>query len=91
MQDSIELKGIIEKFAASGWDIIDQLSKVWLENPDAAATADLISAVKQADQECGSCGCEFDTLYKRALELLSKSKNYKGDSYAKTCRVCPEL
>ena len=30
----------------------------------------LISAIKQADEECGSCGCELDPLYKRALELL---------------------
>lgn len=31
----------------------------------------LIGAIKQADAECGSCGCEFDPLYKRALELLN--------------------
>ena len=30
----------------------------------------LISAIKQADKECGSCGCDFDLVYKRALELL---------------------
>ena len=34
------------------------------------ATAELIKAVEQADKECGNCGCEFDPLYKRALELL---------------------
>jgi hypothetical protein len=34
-------------------------------------TAELVAAVKKADNECGSCGCEFDPLYKRALVLLS--------------------
>ena len=32
--------------------------------------ASLVSAIKQADKECGTCGCELDPLYKRALELL---------------------
>ena len=30
----------------------------------------LISAFKQANEKCGSCGCDLDPLYKRALELL---------------------
>ena len=30
----------------------------------------LVSAIKQADKECGSCGCELDPLYKRVMELL---------------------
>lgn len=30
----------------------------------------LVSAIKQADKECGNCGCELDPLYKRVLELL---------------------
>ena len=30
----------------------------------------LVSAINQADKECGSCGCNLDPLYKRALELL---------------------
>lgn len=30
----------------------------------------LVSAIKQADKECGECGCELDPLYKRVLELL---------------------
>lgn len=63
-----ELKAIMEKFAESGWELISEPAKQWLEgkeNRDA-----LIAAVRQADKECGSCGCEFDPLYKRALELL---------------------
>lgn len=67
-----ELIQIIEKFSASGWDLIDAPSKKWLaEKESAEVTAELIKAVEQADKECGSCGCEFDPLYKRALELLS--------------------
>ena len=69
-----ELIEIITKFAESGWDVIDDASKTWLESGAETAppekTAALVSAVEQADQDCGSCGCEFDPLYKRALELL---------------------
>jgi hypothetical protein len=68
---NVELIKIIEKFSESGWDLIDVPSKKWLaDNKSSNATAELIEAVKQADKECGSCGCEFDPLYKRALELL---------------------
>lgn len=69
---NVELIKIIEKFSDSGWDLIDMPSKKWLtDNKSSNATAELIKAVEQADKECGSCGCEFDPLYKRALELLS--------------------
>lgn len=63
-----ELKDILTKFAESGWDLIDSVSKDYLEkgqNKD-----QLIEAIKMADEQCGSCGCEFDPLYKRALALL---------------------
>ena len=63
-----ELRVIMEKFAACGWDLIDGPAKQWLEGKiDNAA---LIPVMKEADAQCGSCGCEFDPLYKRALELL---------------------
>ncbi len=65
----MELKEIMEKFAASGWDLIAIPAKQWL-NGDSNKT-ELISAIKQADKECGSCGCEFDPLYKKALQLLA--------------------
>ena len=63
-----ELKSIMDKFVASGWDLIAVPAQQWLEG-----TSDkdaLVLAIKQADKECGSCGCELDPLYKRALELL---------------------
>ena len=63
-----ELKTIMEKFAESGWELISVPAKQWLEGKGNMDT--LIAAVKQADKECGSCGCELDPLYKRALELL---------------------
>lgn len=63
-----ELKKIMEKFAASGWNLISVPAQQWLEGK--ADTETLISAIKQANQECGSCGCDLDPLYKRALELL---------------------
>ena len=63
-----ELKLIMEKFVASGWDLISVPAQQWL---DGKADKDaLISAIKHADEECGSCGCDLDPLYKRALELL---------------------
>ncbi len=66
-----ELVKIIEKFAESGWELLDAPSKKWLAaNGSAETTAELLKAVEQADKECGSCGCKFDPLYKNALELL---------------------
>ena len=68
---NVELIKIIEKFSESGWDLIDGPSKKWLADKKSSnATTELIKAVEQADKECGSCGCEFDPLYKRAKELL---------------------
>lgn len=64
-----ELVKIIKKFAESGWDLIDTPSKAWLDSKK--SNAELLPIIEQADKECGSCGCEFDPLYKRALELLS--------------------
>ena len=65
---------IIEKFASSEYELIAAPSKEWLEVKDGgevskAASAKLIAAIEQADRECGSCGCEFDALYKQALEM----------------------
>lgn len=64
-----ELKFIMEKFAASDWDLIAVPAQQWQDGKvDKNA---LVSAVKQADKECGNCGCELDPLYKRALELMN--------------------
>jgi hypothetical protein len=62
-----DLKAIMMKFAESGWDLISTPANAWLEGKGDKNA--LISAIEQADKECGSCGCEFDELYKRALEL----------------------
>ena len=63
-----ELTKIITKFAESGWSLIDESSKAWLD--DKKGNVELLPIIEQADKECGSCGCEFDPLYKKALELL---------------------
>lgn len=63
-----ELKSIMEKFVTSGWDLISIPAQEWLDGESNKDS--LISAIKQADKECGSCGCHLDPLYKRALELL---------------------
>jgi sugar phosphate isomerase/epimerase len=63
-----ELVQILVKFAESGWDLIAGPSKAWLDgNED---VKELLAAIEQADKDCGSCGCEYDPLYKRAIELL---------------------
>lgn len=70
-----ELFKIVTKFAESGWDIIDTPSIAWLNANNngivsEAVNSELIAAVEKADSECGSCGCDFDPLYKKALVLL---------------------
>lgn len=67
-KEIIELKSIMKKFVASGWDLISVPAKQWLDEKSDKDT--LIAAIKQADKECGSCGCDLDPLYKRALELI---------------------
>ena len=73
-----ELNQIITKFAESGWELIDAPSAAWLKanhNGEASeeVTNELIESIKKADLECGSCGCEFDPLYKKALVLLQNA------------------
>lgn len=63
-----ELKIIMEKFAESGWDLIANPAKEWLDGKEDKKA--LILAIEQADKKCGGCGCDLDPLYKRALELL---------------------
>lgn len=63
-----ELREILVKFSTCGWDLIDSVSEQYLNEEN--NKSELISAVEQANEQCGSCGCEFDPLYKRALELL---------------------
>jgi len=60
-----EIREIIETFASSGWDLIAEPAKRWLDGE--CAKEELLRAVKQADAECGSCGCAFDPLYKKVL------------------------
>ena len=63
-----ELREILEKFATCGWDLIDRPARDFLDGKD--NRDELIAAIAEADAQCGSCGCEFDPLYKKALELL---------------------
>jgi flavin reductase (DIM6/NTAB) family NADH-FMN oxidoreductase RutF len=65
--DNDELKIILEKFADSGWELISVPSEKYLKGD--GTKEDLVAAIEQAVKECGSCGCEYDSLYKRFLEL----------------------
>lgn len=71
MSTQNELTKIVNQFAASGWDLIDAPAKAWLANNNRETTAELKKVIMQADKECGSCGCEMDALYKKALEALN--------------------
>ena len=62
------LQEILKKFADCGWDLIAAPSQQWLDGN--ANTTELIAAIQEADAQCGSCGCELDPLYKKALNLL---------------------
>ena len=55
----------------SGWDLISIPSQGYLDGVVSEET--LLEAVKQADKECGSCGCELDPLYKRCMVLLEEN------------------
>lgn len=68
-----ELKEILKKFVDSGWEVIAGPSKDYLDGK--CDKKDLVTAIEQADSECGNCGCEYDKLYKKALGLL-ESKYY---------------
>ena len=63
-----ELVDVLIKLSESGWDLIDVPCLAYLNGAD--NKEDLIKALKQADEECGDCGCEYDSLYKIALTLL---------------------
>lgn len=62
-----ELNVIMRKFATSGWDLIEEPALEWLKGEGNKER--IIQSIEQADRECGSCGCEYDALYKRVLEL----------------------
>lgn len=64
-----ELKEILTKFAESGWDVIAEPASAWLAGNCDKET--LSAAITQADKECGTCGCEFDPLYKKVLALIA--------------------
>ena len=52
------LHAILEKFAASGWELIDEPSRKYLAG--AGNTVELLGAICQANEECGGDGCELD-------------------------------
>ena len=74
-----ELKTIMQKFVESGWDLIAIPAQQWLDGKSDKES--LISAIKQADEECGSCGCELDPLYKRALSIQCNNSVIRNISY----------
>lgn len=83
-----ELADILEKFIDSGWDLIAAASEGWLSGN--LTRQELASAIDQAREQCGRCGCELDPLYDRALSLLAHEP--KGYRYEKLVRdEIPEI
>ncbi|MDR2687915.1 MAG: pyruvate:ferredoxin (flavodoxin) oxidoreductase [Oscillospiraceae bacterium] len=92
------LAGILSVFAEVGEAASGTIGELrdasaeWLANKDdaegsKAAAAKLVPLLEQADQYCGSCGCEWDALYKQALVekdvLVKKSVwAFGGDGWA---------
>lgn len=64
-----ELRQIIARFRDSGWELISVPGEAYLSGK--GSLAELTAAVQEADAVCGSCGCEYDALYKRFLALVS--------------------
>lgn len=67
--EQYEIREILKRFSDSGWELISVPASAYLSGED--CKDELIEAVKQADEECGACGCEYDALYKRFLALSS--------------------
>lgn len=63
-----ELHMILERFAASGWELIADPARKWLDGKGDQVV--LRAAVEQAERERGTCGCDLAPLYRRTLELL---------------------
>ena len=69
-----KLAEIIRKLADSDYALVSEPAKLWLASMDdaegsKAASKALTAALEQAVKECGSCGCELDALYKKALAM----------------------
>ena len=69
-----KLAEIVRKFADSDYALVGEPAKLWLASMDdaegsKAASKALTAALEQAVKECGSCGCELDALYKKALAM----------------------
>ena len=62
-----ELRIILKRFADSGWELLSAPAAAYLCGESCKDA--LISAVTQANEECGTCGCEYDALYERFLAL----------------------
>ncbi len=65
--EAYEIREILKRFADSGWELISAPASAYLGGED--CKDELIAAVEQANEECGSCGCEFDEMYRRFLAL----------------------
>lgn len=83
-----ELAKILRQFIASRWGLIAIPSEGYLSGKQ--PRQELASAIEQAREQCGSCGCELDPLYDRALALLAHEP--EGYRYEKLVRdKIPEI
>lgn len=65
-----ESQAILSWFSQCCWPLLATASQDYLAGKiDKAA---LLEVMKEADCQCGSCGCEFDALYKKVIAILSQ-------------------
>lgn len=76
------LRTILEKFSASGWDLIDEPSRKYLSGEN--NTLELLNALCRANEKCGDCGCAFDPLYPEAIALLRQILSAENEYHMAT-------
>jgi hypothetical protein len=76
--EEVELRGIVKRFAQSGWDLIAQPAKEYLDGAD--CREELVEAVRQADEDAAPAAANT-TRSTSSFSRLSKSSN--GTAFSK--------
>ena len=63
-----ELRTIVQKFAQSGWNLLEGVCTEWLDGK--RSDIELYEVIKLAEDECGDCGCEFDEINQQKNEEI---------------------
>ncbi len=66
MDRTEELREIMERFAATGWEPLATPAHEWLQGKR-GNQEELEKGIHAAAKECGGCGCQLDPLYQKVL------------------------